>query len=520
MQWKLEFARRSEDEYLKDNGVVIDYDEIARKGKMSAGDKLISKWYGIYASRQPGNHMARVCIQAGVLTSAQGRLLSRIAENYAQGKISITTRQAIQLHWLKTARLPDMLRELNEEALSTFHGCGDVARNMVCCPLAETCKYRRFDVRPIAKKVAKYLGDCRDLDNLPRKFKPTFSGCVGGCAQPYINCFSAIGVVRKDADGNDEFGFKIVIGGGMGWKPFVAQELFSFVPIPKIARVARAVALLFRDHGDRYDRTKSRLKFVVDRLGIDECREIVLQFLRDENVSTDGLETGEYVESGIDVPERPLMEPDPVGTDGKVTVTAIVPKGEMTHLQFKGLAEVSEAYGDKRMYTTQRQNLAIRGIDPAKVDEAKLAIREVGFETEGVEGLRDIVPCVGTTYCPKAVSKTRDLFDLLQPVVKQKKYDEIWDKVQINITGCPNSCSPYRIVDIGFRGMRIREGVGSVEGYEILLGGTQTDFGRKLGEYKLSDCPKIVETLLNTYLELREGDETFTDCIKRVGFGQ
>jgi sulfite reductase (NADPH) hemoprotein beta-component len=118
------------------------------------------------------------------------------------------------------------------------------------------------------------------------------------------------------------------------------------------------------------------------------------------------------------------------------------------------------------------------------------------------------------------VSKTRDLYDLLQPVVRQEKYDDIWDKVTINITGCPNSCSPYRITDIGFRGMRIREDVGSVEAYEVLIGGSQTDFGRKLGEFKLEDCPAIVEKLLDTYMEVRQGDETFSDCIKRTGFGQ
>ena len=131
--------------------------------------------------------------------------------------------------------------------------------------------------------------------------------------------------------------------------------------------------------------------------------------------------------------------------------------------------------------------------------------------------MKDIVPCVGKTYCPKAVTETRALYDLLQPVVSKEKYAEIWDKAVINITGCPNSCSPYRIVDIGFRGMRIREQVGSVEGYEMLVGGEHNRLGRKLGEFKKDDCPRVVESILDTFLEERNEGETLAECVTRLG---
>ncbi|MCJ8329308.1 MAG: nitrite/sulfite reductase, partial [Lentisphaeria bacterium] len=291
MQWKLEKNFVSEDELIKDQGLILDFDEIARKGAMTAEEKSIAKWYGIYASRHPGNHMARIVIAGGVLTSSQARNVARVAETYGQGKVSITTRQAIQLHWLKAGALADMLRMLAEDSLSTLHGCGDVNRNVASCPLAETCKYKRFNVRTISQEVSDYLASCRDLDNLPRKFKITFSGCGAGCAQPFINCIGAIAVVRKDKDGNDEFGFKVIIGGGMGWTAFVGQELFSFIPADRMVRMSRAIALLFRDHGNRRDRTMARLKYVVHNYGIEKCREIVIQNLKDEGISTDGLET-------------------------------------------------------------------------------------------------------------------------------------------------------------------------------------------------------------------------------------
>jgi sulfite reductase beta subunit-like hemoprotein len=518
MQWTLGKRLVSEDEIIKETGLFLDYDEIARKGTMTAEEKNISKWYGIYSSRQAGNHMARIVVPGGVMTTSQARRICKTAEDYAQGKLSITTRQCIQLHWLKIPSLSDMIRGLASDSLSTFHGCGDVSRNVAACPLAETCQYKRFNVLPYAKETARVLTEMRDLDNLPRKFKITFSGCGAGCAQPYINCIGAVSVVRKGADGQDENGFKVVIGGGMGWAPFIGKDLFSFVPPEKIVKVNRAIALLFRDHGDRRDRTMSRLKFVVFRQGIDECRRIVLENLVKEGVSTEGIETEEFEETGVEYPERPLLEQNPVGTDGRVTVRAMIPKGELTHIKFKRMAELAEIYGNKRIYLTNRQNIEIHRVKPEKVDALVAEIQKAGFSTDGFFGLRDIVPCVGTTYCPKAVTETRSLYDTLMPIVSQEKYSEIWDKAIINITGCPNSCSPYRIADIGFRGMRIREHLGSTEAYEMRIGGEHDRLAKKLGEFKKDDCPRVLEKILDTFLEVRKGDETLATCVQRMGF--
>ena len=425
MQWKLDKRVVSEEEHTKDHGLVLDYDEIGRKGALGGGEKLISKWYGIYGSRHPGNHMARVVIPGGLVDSVQARRLAQVGETYGQGKLCITTRQCIQFHWLKAPALADMLRDLAKDNLSSFHGCGDVTRNVVACPLAETCQYKRINVLPFAKETSKALTEARDLDNLPRKFKINFSGCGAGCGQPFINCIGAIAVQRKSTSGEDEVGFKVVIGGGMGWEAFIGQELFSFVPADRIVAVNRAIALLFRDHGNRRDRTQSRLKFVVHKKGIDFCRNVVMDFLKQENVNTDGIETDPVEDEGEAVPERPLLEPNPVGTDGKATVRAMIPKGELTHLQMRQFAILTEKYGDKRLQFTQRQNIEIHGVKPEKVTKANQEIRKIGFETEGFFGIRDIVPCVGTTYCPKAVTETRKLYDLLMPVVSKYKYNEI-----------------------------------------------------------------------------------------------
>jgi sulfite reductase beta subunit-like hemoprotein len=417
---------------------------------------------------------------------------------------------------VKIKNIPRVLRELRQEGISTLHGCGDVARNVAACQMAENCPHRIFDVRPYAIESARRIAGSRDLDNLPRKYKINWSGCTAGCAQPYMNCLGIM-AIRCRVDGREETGFQVVIGGGMGWRGFVAQDLFSFVPKDRMVAMSRAVGLLFRDHGDRYNRSKARLKFVVHRKGVEECRRIVLENLEKEGVSTDGIRSEPVEVIGSSPPARPLIDREIARMDGPAVVRIRIPKGEMTAAQLRRIAELSEMYANQRIYTTNRQNLELHDIAPQKVPAVQDEVAKLGLATDGVSGLRDIVPCVGTTYCPKAVSKTRDLYDLLMPVVSQEKFRDIDEDVMINITGCPNSCSPYRIVDIGFRGMRIRKEQGSVEGYEMLIGGDQKAHGQKLGEFKTTDCPAVVETVLETFQSIRSDSETLTDCVNRVG---
>lgn len=518
MAYKMEFLLKSEDEYVKDAGLVIDFDEIARRGALSKAEKTVAKWYGIYASRQPGNHMARVVTAGGVMTSAQARNLAVISEKYGQGILNLTTRQAVQFHWLKVGNLADMLRGLAVEGSTTMHGCGDVTRPITACPLAETCPYARTNVLPWSQKAQKLLGSARDLDNLPRKFKISFSGCSGGCAQPYINCVGFV-AVQKGVGEAKRVGFQVVAGGGLGWDPYVAQELFSFIPEERCLDVARAVALAYRDHGDRFNRATSRLKFVVERDGIDALRGWVLEHLTNEGKSVDGLETSPFADTGVPVPDRPLttLPSSPQAPDGTVAVDIRVPQGELTFRQMAAVADLAETYGDQRVRTTNRQNLSIHGVDPRRAEALRTEVRALGLFTDGFHGLRDIVPCVGTTYCPKAVAETRALHDLLVPVVSQAKYAGIDQKALINIAGCPNSCSPWRIADLGFRGMRIREEEGSVEGFEMRIGGNQRALGQFLGEFKTTDLPNVVETVLDTFLVVRQNDETLQATVARLG---
>ena len=137
-------------------------------------EKNISKWYGIYSSRQPGNHMARIVVPGGVLTSTQARTIARVAEKYAMGRLNVTTRTSIQLHWLKLGSLADVMRDLAAEGTTTKHGCGDVTPNVTACPLAESCRHRRFSVLPYAQRTAKRctIGRQEQRGSSPNALRP------------------------------------------------------------------------------------------------------------------------------------------------------------------------------------------------------------------------------------------------------------------------------------------------------------------------------------------------------------
>lgn len=516
MQRKLEKRLRSDEEIIKDAGFILDFDEMARKGSMTREELSIAKWYGIYQSRQPGSHMMRVVIPGGRISSVRARALAALSEKYATGLISFTTRQCAQFHRLQLRDLPRVLRDLQAAGMTSFHGCGDVTRNVSACPWAAICPHRRLDVLPFAEETSRALSADRSLDNLPRKFKITYSGCAAGCGQPHINCVGLVAVARTGPDGRQEAGFRVKIGGGLGWRPFTARTLYTFLPAEHAVELCRAVGVLLRDHGDRRVRMHSRLKFVVHRLGIDRCREIVDAVLDAAGVDRGGFDTRPFDECAPPPPENPMGDPDPRGGDGLAIQRIMIPKGEMAAAALARIAELSEIHADKHVYATNRQNLELHGVRPERLPELRAEIAALGFATEGFHGLRDIVTCVGTTYCPLAVGATHALFDRLQAVVHAEKYAPLRGRALVNLSGCPNSCSQYSIADIGFRGMRVRDLRGSSEAYQVALGGTEDAPGAVLGEFRTEDCVRVMEAVLDTWLAAGT-EERLAAHVRRVG---
>ena len=263
----------------------------------------------------------------------------------------------------------------------------------------------------------------------------------------------------------------------------------------------------------------ARIKFVVDRLGVDRCRQLLKPIFQREGLDASRFETGPINDDAPAVPERPLAETNPVDDNGRVIQRIMIAKGEILADALVTVAELSEQYGDKHIYSTNRQNIEIHGVADNQRDELRQRIQRLSLETEPFFALNDIVSCVGTTYCPLAVTRTHEMFDQLKELVAGDSYNAIRTKAVINITGCPNSCAQYRVADIGLRGLRIRETSGSTESYQLSLGGTHNKLGVLVGDFKLADCVPAIQAVLDTFLKANNEKDwpSLADHIEAVG---
>src|SRR5262245_27626073 len=233
--------------------------------------------HGIYGQRQPGVQMVRVKIPTGALTGAQMRRLADIGESFSPTRmLHLTTRQDVQFHYVQLDRVPHMLRLLAEVGLTSREACGNSVRNVTSCPVSGFIADELFDVQPYALAAYAYLVRNPFCQQLARKFKIAFSACPEDCASTAIHDIGLVGRI-ENGGGAPRYGFKVVVGGGLGSTPFVAQTLSEFVPLEEILPTLKGILKVFSTHGNRRNKMKARLKFVVHRHGIGSFREEVAQ---------------------------------------------------------------------------------------------------------------------------------------------------------------------------------------------------------------------------------------------------
>ena len=233
---------------------------------------------GIYGQRQGGtNQMARIKLPAGSITPEQLELMATLATQYSRGWGHITTRQNIQFHFVELTRIPDLLRELAKVELTTRESCGDTVRNVMACHLAGACPHEQLDVTPWAEATFRHFVRNPLGQRLPRKFKVNFSGCSTDCGQAMFNDFGVIAQSRQNPDGSIEQGFRVYIAGGLGATPHPALSLEDFTSREDLLPTIEATLRVFEQTGNRDNKLRARLKWVVDQIGIDEVRRRVMK---------------------------------------------------------------------------------------------------------------------------------------------------------------------------------------------------------------------------------------------------
>ncbi|GBC87261.1 Sulfite reductase [ferredoxin] [bacterium HR12] len=427
---------------------------------VSEEDIVRLNWWGLTHDKpKVGTFMVRIKVPGGLLPPERLRAVGRIARAYGRDEIELTTRQGVQLHWVRLDQLPEVLAEIEAAGLTTVGGEGDTVRNITGCPVAGLDPAERFDVRPVIEAAARFFFGNRDYSNLPRKHKYTITACPAQCSAPEIHDVALIGTFR---DG--EPGFALRVGGGMSNTPRLSRDLGVFVPFDEAIEVLRAVTDAWQsDLRYRVSRAKARIKFMVDDLGPEGMRARVEERL------------GRRLPDGA-APE-PEGEPEHLGLhrqrqEGLVYLGVPVPAGRVSGTQLEGLADLLEDLGaDVRV--TRQQNLIVGNAPEDRLAELRAGLRELGLDPDVGDAYARSVACTSHRFCNYSVAETKEkLVEVLAGLQARFGAERIAG-LRIHMDGCPHACAQHWIGEIGLQGTTAPspDGHRRLEAYDLTLGG-------------------------------------------------
>jgi len=496
--------------------------------------------YGIYGQRQPGVQMVRTKVPGGAMTAAQMVRMAEVADEFGGGRAHTTTRQNIQFHFVPLARVSDLMHRLADAGLTTREACFNTVRNVTACPLAGLSPEEVFDVRPYAQKVAYAFLRKQLTDNLPRKFKIAFDGCPTDCVAAAIN---DVGLRASVRDGKR--GFRMTVGGGLGPLPSEAQLLDEFLPEERLVNRIEAVIRVFNKYGNRQNKNKARLKFVLRERGWEWVREQIEKEYADILVNG-GIATPELVPEGFGGYQSnpqplgqgallPVVHSNGTGNSdydrwlksnvsnqrqaGYAMVTVRVDQGNLTADQMRGIARIASDAGDGLVRVMIDQNLLLGFIPLGQVRRVYAALDDLGLAGAGAREIGDVTTCPGAYSCNLALTKSMNLGAALQEATRQ--YDDpLVRKLSIKVSGCPNSCGQHWISDFGFYGNARKIDGKEIPYYQMLLGGGYDRdgvmrFGLAVQSVPARLAPEAVKRILDHYIANHADGETFREYVMR-----
>ncbi len=488
--------------------------------------------------------MQRIKHPYGGLTGEQMELLADVAEEYSDSIIHITTRQDVQLHFISLDDVPDMHRRLAAVGITTREACGNSVRNVTACPLAGICQDEVFDVTGYANETAQYFLGHRDVQDFGRKFKIAFSGCAQHpCGLTFMHDLGLI-AKTKVIDGVERQGFEMYVGGGLGAVPHLAKLFDEFVLPEELLPISQAIARVYARLGEKQNRNKARIKFLVTKLGIDEFRRLVKEERASletdpewttwlNNLSTyeeaglpKPVSSGQTINLGEDETEFQQWKSTNIyhqRQQGFVAVTIALPLGDITSTQMRRLADVVRRFTLDTIRTTVEQNLLLRWIHEQDLPALYLALKAIDLHEPGAQSIVDITACPGTDTCKLGISSSRGLASELRQrlAIKGWQYDEAIKDLRIKASGCFNSCSQHTTAEIGFYGSSRLVDRHRVPHFHLILGGewdnNAAQYGQSLGVIPSKRVPDLVEFLVDWYLQEHQQNEKFPQFVNRLG---
>ncbi len=483
--------------------------------------------------------MQRIKIPGGGLNAEQLETLAELAEEYSDGIAHITTRQDVQLLYIHIEDTPNVMRRLAAAGITTREACGNSVRNVTACPYSGVCPDEAFDVTPYSRALSKFLLGHPDCQNFGRKFKHAFSGCSqNACGLTNIHDMGMIAVTRIE-NGQKKRGFETFVGGGLGAVPYQAKMFDSFVPPEELLPLAQAIARVFAARGEKKNRSRARIKFLIQDLGIEKFKELVLEERKNLPFDSRWTEMVQDADQFQEAPLRPGGKAPLLGSaafqrwyktnirpqkqEGYAVVTIALPLGDITANQLRALADVARRFTKETIRTTVEQNIILRWVSQSDLQEVHRALEAAGLADPGAETIVDVATCPGTDTCKLGISSSRGLAAELRNRLAEKSFqlDQSVQNLHIKISGCFNSCGQHHVADLGFYGVSRKMSGYAVPHFQVVLGGEWDHNGASYGLPVIAipskRIPEVVTRLTDRYAAGRNKGEGFKDFIKRLG---
>lgn len=490
---------------------------------------------GVYGQRQQGVQMVRIKLPFGKVSARQLIRIADISDEYSNGNLHLTTRQDIQIHHVSLERTPELWAKLEKDDMTLREACGNTVRNVTASPEAGIDPNELFDVSPYAEAVFQYFLRKPFGQELGRKIKIAFSNTEKDTAFTYIH---DLGFIPKLND-KKEKGFKILVGGGLGAQPFLAQTAFEFLPENKIIPFIEATLRVFDRYGERTSRHKARLKYLIHKIGVDEF----LGLIREEekallNKTVQIVSTEKEIEilfKAKTSPEPPLINEKEYASwfatnvfeqkqKGNFAVYIKVQLGNISSVKVRELSTIIKQFtwqNDVRI--TINQGFLLRGVSKDELPFLFNELNRLELTTPGFDSVGDITACPGTDTCNLAISNSTNISIALEKVIYEEYPGLIYNHdIKIKISGCMNSCGQHSLAQIGFHGSSFKVGNNVVPALQVLLGGGTIGNGKgrisdKVIKVASKRAPDVLRKLFNDFERNAEQNEYFNSYYDRKG---
>jgi sulfite reductase (ferredoxin) len=487
---------------------------------------------GVYGQRQEGVQMIRIKLPYGKVKSNQLRRISEVSDEYSRGRLHITTRQDIQIHYVDLQRTPELWAELERDDVTLREACGNVVRNVTASETAGIDVDEPFDVSPYADALYKFFLRNPICQEMGRKFKVSFSSTDKDTGLSYLHDLGYIAKIE-----NGVRGFKVMVAGGLGSQPRHAEVLYDFLPSDKIIPVMEGVLRVFDRYGERKSRAKARMKFLLKDIGLEAFKNLIEEEQKAIEFKTVVIDAASYVPSEPVSVEAPQVEiKDQAAFDlwkstnlipqkqkGYVAIGIKVLLGDFYTDKARLLADLVDAYAAGEIRLTLRQNIVIPFVKEDLIPLFYQELEKLGFVEAGYNKAVDITACPGTDTCNLGIASSTGIAVELEKVIAAEypQYLKNEDLV-IKISGCMNACGQHNMANIGFQGMTVRTPDKLVApALQVLLGGGNLGNGNALFADKVVKVPskrgpEALRRILNDYEANANGKE-FVNYYKEKG---